>query len=311
MAETFHELISRNKRNTWLLIFVFALVFVGIGLLIGNFWGHGNWYFSWIVAGGAAAIAFFVSLISYYGGDSVLLSISKAREITHDDDPQLFNVVEELAIAGGLPVPKVYIIDDTAMNAFATGRDPAHASVAITTGLRSKLTRDELQGVIGHEMSHVRNYDILFATLIAVMVGVLVMLCDVFLRSLWFGSSRRSSSRDRDSGGGWIQLVLMVLALVLAIIAPILARIIQMSISRQREFLADAGSVALTRNPRGLASALAKLAGDEEVLEVANRATAPLYIVHPIKKFEERSESIFDSHPPIPERIQRLMSMGI
>ena len=312
MAETFHELIARNKRNSWLLIFVFAVVFVGIGLLIGNYWGHGNLHFSLAVAGGAAAVAFILSLVTYYSGDSVLLSISQARQITHDDDPQLFNVVEELAIAGGLPLPKVYVINDSAMNAFATGRDPVHASVAITTGLRQKLTRDELQGVIGHELSHVRHYDILFATLIAVMVGVLVMLCDVFLRSaFWGGGRRRDSGRDREGGGGWIQLVLVVLALVFAILAPILARIIQMAISRQREYLADAGSVELTRNPRGLASALAKLSGDEEVLEVANRATAGLYIVHPIKKFEERSESIFDTHPPVSDRIRRLMSLGV
>ena len=310
MAETFHELIARNKRNSWLLIFVFAVVFVGIGLLIGNYWGHGNLHFSLAVAGGAAAVAFILSLVTYYSGDSVLLSISQARQITHDDDPQLFNVVEELAIAGGIPLPKVYIINDSAMNAFATGRNPAHASVAITAGLRSKLTRDELQGVIGHELSHVRHYDILFATLIAVMVGVLVMLCDVFLRSTFWGGGRRRDSRDRD-GGGVIQLVLVILALVLAILAPILARIIQMAISRQREYLADAGSVELTRNPRGLASALAKLSGDEEVLEVANRATAGLYIVHPIKKFEERSESIFDTHPPVSDRIRRLMSLGV
>ncbi len=311
MAETFHELIARNKRNSWLLIFIFAIVFVAIGLLIGNYWGGGNWYFSLAVAGGAAAVAFFLSLITYYGGDSVLLSMSQARQITHDDDPQLFNVVEELAIAGGIPLPKVYIINDPAMNAFATGRDPAHASVAITAGLRQKLTRDELQGVIGHELSHVRHYDILFATLIAVMVGVLVMLCDVFLRSTFFGGGRRRDSRDREGGGGWIQLVLVILALVFAILAPILARIIQMAISRQREYLADAGSVELTRNPRGLADALAKLAGDEEVLTVANRATAGLFIVHPIKKFEERSESIFDTHPPVSDRIRRLMAMGV
>jgi heat shock protein HtpX len=311
MAETFHELIARNKRNSWLLIFIFAIVFIAIGLLIGNYWGGGYWPFSLAVAGGAAAIAFILSLATYYGGDSVLLSMSQAREIKHDDDPQLFNVVEELAIAGGIPLPKVYIINDSAMNAFATGRDPAHASVAITTGLRQKLTRDELQGVIGHELSHVRHYDILFATLIAVMVGVLVMLCDVFLRSTFWGAGRRrDSSRDREGGGGWIQLVLVVLALVFAILAPILARIIQMAISRQREYLADAGSVELTRNPRGLADALAKLDGDEEVLQVANRATAGLFIVHPIKKFEERSESIFDTHPPVSDRIRRLLAMG-
>jgi heat shock protein HtpX len=197
------------------------------------------------------------------------------------------------------------------MNAFATGRNPRHACVAITTGLRDRLTRDELQGVIGHELSHVRHYDILFATLIAVMVGVLVMLCDVFLRSLWWGGGRRRSSRRERQGGGGLMAIVAVVALVLAIISPILARIIQMAISRQREYLADAGSVELTRNPHGLASALAKLGDDQEILEVANRATAPLYIVHPIKKFEARADSIFNTHPPIPDRIARLASLGI
>jgi len=309
--ETFQTLIARNKRNSWLLIFIFTLFFVGLGLLIGYVWGGGDRRFSIATAVIAAVVAFLLTLASYYGGASAILSMSQARQITKADDPQLFNVVEELAIAGGIPMPEVYLINDTAMNAFATGRDPQHAVVAITTGLREKLTRDELQGVIGHELSHVRHYDILFAMLVAVMVGVLVMLCDVFLRSLWWGGSsrRRSSSRQREGGGGLIQVVLFVIAIVLAILAPILARIIQMALSRQREYMADAGGVELTRNPTGLASALAKLAGDTEVLEVANRATAPLYIIHPIKKFEERSSSIFDTHPPIQDRIRRLMAM--
>jgi len=307
--ETFHTLIARNKRNSYILIAGFMMFFVGLGLLIGMVWGGGDWTFGLVVAVIAAAVAFILTLGSYYGGASAILGMSKARQIRKADDPQLFNIVEELAIAGGVPVPKIYLIDDTAMNAFATGRDPEHAAVAITTGLRSRLSRDELQGVIGHELSHVRHYDILFAMLMAVMVGVLVMLCDVFLRSLWFGGGRRSRRRSRQEGGGGAMLVLLIIAIVLAIISPILARIIQMALSRQREYMADAGSVELTRNPEGLAKALAKLAGDQEVLEVANRATAPLYIVHPIKKFEARAKSIFSTHPPIEDRIKRLMSL--
>lgn len=310
-VETFHELIARNKRNTWLLIVLFLVFFLGMGWLIGNAWGRGDRFFSLAVAAGAGVVAFFLTLLSYYGGGSLMLSMSNAREISHEDDPQLFNVVEEMAVAGGLPMPKVYLIDDSAMNAFATGRDPRHAAVAITTGLREKLTRAELQGVIAHELSHVRHYDILFATLIGVMVGTLVMLCDVFLRSMAWGGGSRRRDRDDRSGGGAAQLVLLILALVLAILAPILAKIIEMAISRQREFLADAGSVQLTRDPNGLAGALAKLAGDEEVLEVANRATAPLYFVHPVKNFEERSGSIFDTHPPISERIKRIMALTV
>jgi heat shock protein HtpX len=307
-SETFRTLIARNKRNSFLLVALFMVLFVGLGLLIGVAWG-GTSEFGILVAAGAAVVAFFVSLVSYYAGAGALLAMSRARQIRKEDDPQLFNVVEELAIAGGLPIPAIYLIDDTAMNAFATGRDPRHAVVAITTGLRQRLTRAELQGVMAHELSHVRHYDILFATLIAVMVGVLVMLCDVFLRSLWWGGGSRRRDR-RDSQGGGLQLILMLLALVLAIVAPILAKIIHMAISRQREYLADAGAVELTRDPRGLADALAKLAADTEVLEVANRATAPLYIVHPIKKFEARAESIFSTHPPIEERIRRLMDLA-
>jgi len=307
-VETFHDQISHNKRNSILLIGIFLLLFMGIGLLIGMVWGGGDTAFGIIVAAIAGIIAFALTLLSYFGGSGALLAMSKAHEITRQQDPQLFNVIEELCIAGGLPVPRIYVIDDTAMNAFATGRDPKHAVVAITKGLRARLSRDELQGVMAHELSHVRHYDILYATLMAVMVGVLVMLCDVFLRSMWFGGGRRSRS-SREKGGGGFQIVLLVIALVLAIIAPILARIIHMALSRQREYLADAGSVELTRNPHGLASALAKLSSDTEVLEVANRATAPLYIVHPIKKFEARAKSVFSTHPPTKDRINRLMAL--
>ena len=308
-TETFHDLIARNRRNSALLIVLFVAFFVGVGLLIGVVWG-GNWPFGAVVAGIAAVVAFFLTLLSYYGGSGALLALSRARQIVKADDPQLFNVVEELCLAGGMPLPKIYLIDDTAMNAFATGRDPRHAAVAITVGLRKRLSRDELQGVMAHELSHVRHRDILFATLLAVMVGVLVMLCDVFLRSLWWGGGRRRSSRN-SQGGGVLQIVLLVVALVLAVIAPILARLIHMAMSRQREYLADAGAVELTRNPQGLADALAKLGNDQEVLEVANRATAPLYIVHPIKKFEKRASSIFSTHPPIQDRIDRLLSLTV
>ncbi len=309
-TETFHTLIAKNRRNSILLIGGFMLVFIGMGLLIGMVWGGGEAAFAITVAAIAAIIAFSITMVSYFSGSSAILGMSRAKEITRSDDPQLFNVVEEMCLAGGIPLPKIYLIDDTAMNAFATGRNPRHACVAITKGLRSRLNRDQLQGVMAHELSHIRHYDILYATLMTVMVGTLVMLCDVFLRSMWWGAGSRSRSRSRNrEGGGGAQIILVIVALVLAILAPILARIIQMSLSRQREYLADAGSVELTRNPEGLATALAKLGGDEEVLEVANRATAPLYIVHPIKKFEERSKSIFDTHPPLKDRIQKLYSL--
>ena len=305
-AQTFRILIARNKRNSLLLIALFMVFFAVVGLLIGNVWG-GDWEFGVVVAVVAASVAFLLALLSYYGGSSAILGISRARRIARPDDPQLYNVVEELCIAGGLPLPKVYLIDDTALNAFATGRDPKHASIAITAGLRQKLSRDELQGVIAHELSHVRHFDIRYAMLMAVMVGVLVMLCDVFMRSMIWGGGRSRRRRSNSRGGGGL---LVLVALVLSIVAPILARIIQMALSRQREYLADVGSVELTRNPAGLASALAKLESDNEVLEVANRATAPLYIVHPIKKFEARAKGVFSTHPPIQDRIARLHQLG-
>lgn len=314
-VETFHTLIAKNKRNSFLLIAVFLLLFVALGLLIGYVWGRGQMAFSYIVAGIAAAIAFVLTLCSYFWGASALLGMSGARRIAKADDPQLFNVVDEVCIAADVPLPRIYLINDTAMNAFATGRNPEHASVAITTGLRQKLARDQLQAVMAHELSHIRHNDILFATLMAVMVGVLVMLCDVFLRSIFRGGiGGRGRSRGRSSSkgsGGVVYVVIIILALLLAVIAPILAKIIQLSLSRQREYLADAGSVELTRDPEGMIGALMKLDGDKEVLEVANRATAPLYIVHPIKKFEARAKSIFSTHPPIKDRVARLKSLTV
>jgi len=312
--ETFHTLIARNRRNSILLIGGFMVFFVLVGLVIGLVWGGGDMAFGLAVAIGAAVLAFALTMGSYFGGSSAILSISKARPLAKSQDPKLFNVVEEMSLAAGIPMPKVYVIDDTAPNAFATGRDPKHAVVAITTGLRSKLNRDELQGVMAHEIGHIRNHDILFAMLMSVMVGVLVMLCDIFLRSLWFGAGRggrrvRRSDSKRDAGGA--QIVLVIVGVLLAIIAPILARLIQMAMSRQREYLADASSVELTRNPEGLVGALAKLSGDPEVLEVANPATAHLYIVHPNKKFEDRASTIFDTHPPLKTRIQRLQSLTV
>jgi heat shock protein HtpX len=223
-------------------------------------------------------------------------------------------VVEEMAIAAGVPMPAVYVIHDPAPNAFATGRDPRHAAVAVTSGLRAMMTRDELQGVIAHEMSHVRNYDIRLMLMLTVLVGTLVMLCDLFWRMLFFlpgGSSRRRrDDRGGGGGGGIIVLVLVVLAVIMAIVAPILAQIIQLAVSRQREYLADASAVELTRYPQGLADALRKIDADPHILATANRGTAQLYIANPIKKFEARAHTMFASHPPIQERIRRLEALA-
>jgi heat shock protein HtpX len=213
-----------------------------------------------------------------------------------------------LALAANLPMPAVYTIDDTAPNAFATGRDPAHASLAITTGLLEKLDREELQGVIGHELSHVRNLDIRFSLIVGVMVGTIALLADFFLRfTFWGGMSGRRS--NRDSGGNGIAALIMVVAIVLAILAPIISRFIQLAVSRQREYLADASSVELTRDPYGLERALAKIATDQEVLEVANRGTQHMYFTNPIKRFEARSSGLMDTHPPILDRINRLRQL--
>jgi heat shock protein HtpX len=218
------------------------------------------------------------------------------------------NVVREMAIAANLPMPKVYTIDDTAPNAFATGRDPKHASVAITTGLLQKLDREELQGVMGHELSHVRNFDIRFSMIVGVLVGSIALMSDFFLRFSFWGGNRRSSN-DRDSGGGGLQAIMVVVAIVLSILAPIAARLVQLAVNRQREYLADASSVQLTRNPYGIERALAKISEDQEVLEVANRATQHMYFTNPIKKFEARASGLFSTHPPTLDRINRLREL--
>ncbi len=301
---TFRDRIAVNRRNSLLLIAGFLGFVTAFGYVIGYAWlGDPSRALFGLV------LAFIVGTVSglatYYGGDRMVLAASRAKEITHEDAPVLFNVVEEMAIASGSPMPKVYLIEDSAPNAFATGRDPEHASVAVTSGLLEKLNRDELQGVIAHEMSHVGNYDIRYAMLVGILVGTTVLISDFFLRGLWFGGGR---GRQRE-GGGQIQLIMIAVAIIFAILAPLFARLLQLSISRQREYLADATAVQLTRNPKGLADALQKISGDQEVLEVANRATAHLYIANPIKKFEKRARGLFSTHPPIEERIQILRSL--
>ncbi|MDQ3941900.1 MAG: zinc metalloprotease HtpX [Actinomycetota bacterium] len=301
---TFRDRIAANKRKSLLLIAVFLAFVTVFGYVIGYAWIGDP-----VSALFGLVLAFVVGTISgvatYYAGDRMVLAASRAKEITHDQAPVLFNVVEEMAIAAGLPMPKVYIIEDSAPNAFATGRDPEHAKIAVTSGLLEKLNRDELQGVVAHEMSHVGNFDIRYAMLVGVLVGTTVLISDFFLRGLWFGGGRRMGG----GRGGQAQLIMIIIALALAILAPIFARLLQLSISRQREYLADATAVQLTRNPKGLADALQKISGDREVLEVANRATAHLYIVNPVKKFEKRAKGLFSTHPPIEERIQILRSL--
>jgi heat shock protein HtpX len=304
-VQTFYAQIAANRRQSLLLV-IFVTAFLAVfGFIIG-YAISGRPAGGYVATAIAVLIALLMSLVSYYSGDSLVLAASHARQVSDQDAPQLMNVVRELSIAANIPPPKVYIIDDTAPNAFATGRDPQHASLAITTGLLQKLDREELQGVIGHELSHVRNLDIRFALLVGVLVGSIVLLADFFLRYTWWGGGRRSGRRGGEGGA---LIVLYVIALVLAIVAPFIARLVQLAVSRQREYLADASSVELTRNPVGLENALAKIASDPEPLEVANRATQHLYFVNPIKKFEQRSSGLFSTHPPIVDRINRLRAL--
>jgi len=243
-----------------------------------------------------------------------VMATSGAREVDRGQPVeryrQFVNVAEEMRLAGGLPPPRLWVIEDSAPNAFATGRDPEHASVAVTTGLLDKLDREQLQGVIGHEMSHIGNLDIRFTLLVGVLVGSIALLADWFLRFTFWGGGRRSNDSDRGGGGGGAMALLFILALVLAVVAPLIGRLVQAAVSRSRESLADATAVELTRNPVGLARALRTISDDPDVLEVANRATQHLYIVNPIKSFEERAKSLWDTHPPIGERIRALENVA-
>jgi heat shock protein HtpX len=300
---TFHDLIARNRRNSAILVVGFVVFVVVLVAVMGSALAGGDPQAAVVFGVVALIVAVVMALSSYYSGDAMILRMSGARRIAHADDPALYNVVEEMAIAAGVPPPPVYLIEDTALNAFATGRDPEHAAVAITRGLRETLSRDELQAVMAHEMSHVRHFDIRLAMLLATLVGLVVLVTDFFMRGVFWGGMGRRRGRGGDGGGGG---AIMLLAIALAVVAPIFAKIIQLAASREREYLADAGAVALTRNPEAMISALQRLGGDKEVLEVANRATAHMYIVQPIKKWEERAKGMFATHPSIESRIARL-----
>jgi heat shock protein HtpX len=305
---TFYREVARNRRNSWILVFVVTLVLGALGAAIGYATGFGIWGVAV-----AVAVATVLSIGSYFAGDQLVLVSSGAKLVPAANPPdahkQLMNVVTEMSIAGGLPMPRVHVINDSAPNAFATGRDPKHASLAVTTGLLEKMDREQLQGVIAHEMSHVGNYDIRFTLLVGVLVGSIALLADWFLRFTFWGGGRRGGG-DRDRGGGGAAAILFVVAIVLAIVAPLIGRMVQLAVSRSRESLADVSAVELTRNPVGLARALRTIADDPEVLEVANRATQHLYIVNPIKSFEQRSKSMWDTHPPIKERLAVLRTIA-
>jgi len=314
---TFHDLIRRNRRNSVLLVLGMGLfTVVVITALVAGLMAYAGGRVDPLPLGVAAIAAALLvagaSTWSYFGGDKTVLRISEARPLKKEDDPQLFNVVEELSLAAGLPMPQVHLIDSPALNAFATGRDPAHASVAITRGLRETLSRDELAGVMAHELAHVRHYDIRLTMLVATLVGLIVLASHVVLRGLFYGSMgrRRGGGGGRGKGNAGA-IVLLVLAILLAILAPILARVIQFAVSRQREHLADAGAVELTRYPKGLADALRKLSADRTPMPQASKATAHLFIVNPVlnAKGKQDRSSIFSTHPPVQERIRRLEAL--
>ncbi len=308
------ELIRANKRNSVILMVTMAIVLVLMGLAIGLVaFGPEGAYFGVMIA---TAVWLVLTLISLASGDQILLAASGARPITRDVHPQLWNVVEEMKIAAGLPVmPKVYIINDASPNAFATGRSPETASVAVTAGLLARLNRDELQGVVAHEISHILHRDILYVTLAGIMLGGIVLLSQMLMRGmLWGGSgSHRRYSSDRG-GSSQAHLVLALIAILVAILAPIMAQLLYFALSRQREYLADAGAARLTRYPEGLARALEKIAGDSAPqLASANDATAPMYIVNPFKKRGRTVTDLTSTHPPITERVRilRAMSQGV
>lgn len=309
-TQSFYQQIATNRRQSIVLVLLLTAFLGFFGFVIGFAMSGGYWQGGLFATGIAVVIAMLMTSVSYFGGDGIVLATAGARELNEQSAPQLMNVVREMCIAANVPMPRVYAINDTAPNAFATGRDPKHASLAVTTGLLEKLDREELQGVIGHEISHVRNLDIRFELLVAVLVGSIALLADFFLRFTFWGGLG-GGRRGRDSGGGGaLVIIAIVLGLILSIIAPIIGRLVQLAVSRQREYLADASSVELTRNPYGLERALVKISADREVLEVANRATQHMYLVNPIKKWEARASGLMATHPPIVDRVNRLRALS-
>lgn len=298
-----YENITANKIKTALLITGFLVFIIALGYLFSYQMNNPG------ILVGAVIFSTVMSLVSYFYSDKIALGMSKAKEVDRQSNPELYRLVENLAIAAGLPTPKIYVIEDTALNAFATGRNPENASIAFTTGILQRLEKSELEGVAAHELSHIGNYDIRLSTIVVILVGLVALLSDWFLRMSFWGGRRR------DEGGGQIGAVLAIAGIVLAILSPFIATIIQLAISRQREFLADSSAVLLTRYPQGLSNALRKLGGDHEPLEVANKATAHMYIVNPLKDLQGRPQgmfaTLFSTHPPLEERIKRLEQMNV
>jgi len=304
-----YEQIAANKRKTVLLIFGAIVLLGAVGYVLGLWYGgSGSGVYGLV---GAVALAVVLSLGSFFGGDRLVLASTRAREVTPQEQPRLHNIVEGLAIAAGIPKPKVYVIPEQAPNAFATGRNPEHSSVAVTEGLLSTMNRVELEGVIGHELSHVVDRDILVGTIVATLVGAVVLISEFFMRSWWWGGVRGRRGGDRSGGG--IEAIIFAVGLALLVLAPIIGQIVRLAVSRQREFLADAQGALLTRYPPGLASALRKIGAASGIpMRSANNATAHLWLNQPSRIQGEGMgplEKLFNTHPPIEERIRRLEEM--
>ena len=293
---TLYNQADKNVRLTWVYISGFLIFIIGVGYVFASAMNNSG------ILVVAVIFSVVMSFASYWWSDKIVLTMSGAKELIHDQNPEIYHLVENLCITAGLPTPKIYLIEDPAPNAFATGRDPAHAVICLTTGLINKLEKVELEGVIAHELSHIGNRDILLSTVIVVLVGFVTLMADMFRNWAFWGRDR-----DNDREGNQLQIILIVVAIILSILAPIAAMLIQLAISRKREFLDDASGALLTRYPEGLASALEKISNSSQPMKKANRATAHLFIANPLKK--QKMFSLFLTHPPIEERIKALRGM--
>lgn len=301
---THYQAIAANQRKSWLVVGGFTTFIALASYLMAVGFGYGL-----DIVGIALIGAGLSSIFAYYFSDSIILSISNAKPATREEFFDFYTVTENLCLSQRLPMPKLYVIEDTAMNAFATGRDPQHSVVCATTGLLRRLSRSEIEAVVAHELSHIKNYDILLMSLVTVLVGLVALLSDWLLRMTAWGSNRKSDSDNKQG-----QVILMVIALVLALLSPFIAQLIQLAISRRREYLADASAAGITKNPAGLAKALAKISADTEPLEAANKATAHLYIADPLTNLKGTAgmfNGLFATHPPVADRIKALEKMGV
>jgi len=304
---THYQLVASNKRRSTMIVLFFIAFIVGAAYLMTYAFGY-----DLSVVGITFIFSGIISFTSYWWSDKIILAISNARPATREEFFDYYTTIENLVLSQRLPTPKLYVIDDSAMNAFATGRDPDHAVICVTTGLLSRLNRAEIEGVVAHELAHVKNFDIRLMSIVTVLVGLISLLADWLLRMSRFGGNKKRSNNNR--GSGQLQAILVVTGLLLALLSPIIAQLIQLAISRRREFLADASGIGMTKNPEGLARALEKISTDREPLEAANKATAHLYIANPLKNRHGAIgmfAGLFNTHPPVEERIQNLRTLTV